>query len=174
MPLSPPAVLVIMGVSGCGKTSVAEALAQTLHWPFQEGDALHPAANVAKMRAGTPLNDDDRRPWLDLVAGWIGEKLAASEHGIITCSALKRVYRERIAGGRPGVYFIYLRAARSVLEEHVRQRHHEFMPTTLLDSQLDTLEEPRPDEPVLTVEVTHTVEHTVESALRCLKAVDLT
>lgn len=163
-----PRVLVIMGVSGSGKSTVAERLALQLGWPFQEGDALHPAANVAKMRSGVPLNDDDRKPWLALIAQWIDARLAAGEPGIVTCSALKRVYRNVIIGDRPGVQLVYLHGDRATLTEHLQGRHHEYMPPTLLDSQLATLEEPHADEHVIEVDIAGTVDHTVAEIIRRL------
>jgi carbohydrate kinase (thermoresistant glucokinase family) len=164
-----PLVLVLMGVSGSGKSTIAEQLAQHLGWMFQEGDALHPAANVEKMRAGIPLNDEDRAPWLAVIAKWIDARLATDEHGVITCSALKRAYRDIIIGKRPGVQLIYLHGDRLTLEQHIRSRHHEFMPTTLLDSQLATLEEPGADECMIEVDVASSVEHTVAEILRQLE-----
>jgi gluconokinase len=168
-----PLVLVIMGVSGSGKSTVAEQLAKRLGWMFQEGDALHPAANIEKMRAGKPLNDEDRAPWLKIIAQWIDARLAAGEHGVVTCSALKRVYRDMIIGDRPGVQLIYLHGDRSTLEQHINARHHAFMPPTLLDSQLATLEEPGPDERVIEVDVAGTVEHTVAELLHRLESPEL-
>ena len=165
-----PLVLVIMGVSGSGKSTVAQALAQRLGWMFEEGDSLHPPANVAKMREGIPLMDSDRAPWLAKVAQWVDDRVKAGEHGIITCSALKRAYRTQIAGGHAEVTLIYLHADRAVLQQHVDARHHEFMPTTLLDSQLQTLERPGADEPVIAVDVGGTVEQTVAEVLRQIGA----
>jgi len=163
-----PQVLVLMGVSGSGKTTVAERLAARLGWTFQEGDALHPASNVEKMRAGQALTDEDRAPWLATIAAWIDGQIQAGQHGIITCSALKRSYRDLIANGRPGVQVVYLHADRASLEQHVRGRHHEFMPTTLLDSQLATLQEPTPDEHAIQVEVSGPVDETVNDIVRQL------
>ena len=160
-----PLVLVVMGVSGSGKSTIAEQLATRLGWCFQEGDALHPAANVAKMRAGQPLSDEDRAPWLELIAHWIDERLASGQHGVITCSALKRSYRSMIIGDRSGVRLIYLHGDRATLEQHVNARHHDFMPTSLLDSQLATLEEPDPHEDIIEVDVAGTIEHTVTALL---------
>ena len=156
-----PLVLVIMGVSGSGKTTVAEKLAEQLGWPFQEGDALHPAANVEKMRHGTPLTDEDRAPWLAVIADWVSHRVSAGEHGIITCSGLKRAYRDQITAGHQQVALIYLHGDRLTLEQHIQTRHHAFMPAALLDSQLATMEAPSPDEHVLQVEVDETVEQTV-------------
>lgn len=146
-------VLVVMGVSGCGKTAVAAALVARLHWTLQ-GDRLHPPANVEKMRAGTPLTDADRWPWLDRVAAWINARRAAGEDAIVTCSALKRAYRDRIIGARPDVRLVYLHGDRALLAARVAARHHEYMPASLLDSQLATLEPPGPDERPIALDVT--------------------
>ncbi len=158
-----------MGVSGSGKTTVAEHVAEQLGWMFQEGDLLHPAANVAKMASGQPLDDADRAPWLAIIAQWVEARLAAGQNGIVTCSALKRDYRRQIGNGKPGVQFVYLYGDRATLEAHVRSRHHEFMPATLLASQLATLEEPAPDEHIITVDVGATVEQTVATVIAQLQ-----
>ena len=163
-------VAVIMGVSGSGKTTIAKRVAEELGWQFQEGDALHPAANVAKMAAGKPLTDKDRAPWLVIIAKWINDRLAAGENGLVTCSALKRSYREQIGNGKPGVQIVYLHGDRATLDAHVHGRHHEFMPATLLDSQLATLEEPGPDEHVIEVDVGGTVDRTAREVVRQLRA----
>lgn len=160
--------MVVMGVSGSGKTTVAERVAASLGWMFQEGDKLHPAANVAKMASGHPLDDADRAPWLAIIAEWIDARLRTGQDAIITCSALKRSYREQIGNGKPGVQIVYLHGDRATLEAHINGRHHEYMPATLLDSQLATLEEPVPDEHVITVEVDGTIEHTVAEVIRQL------
>ncbi len=161
-------VVIVMGVSGSGKTTVAQHVATTLGWMFQEGDALHPAANVAKMAAGVALTDADRAPWLAVVAGWIDARLQAGQDGVITCSALKRTYRDSIGNGKPGVQIVYLHGDRATLEAHVQGRHHEYMPATLLESQLATLEEPAADEHVIEVDVGGTVAHTVDEVVRRL------
>ncbi len=161
-------VLVVMGVSGSGKTTVAEKLAARLRWPFQEGDALHPPANVAKMHGGTPLTDEDRWPWLDRIAAWIDARLAEGEHGILTCSALKRSYRQRIIGGRSGVRLVYLWGERDLLAARIGARHGHFMPPTLLDSQLATLEPPGADERPITVHVGPAPEVLVEQIVTAL------
>ena len=148
-----PVVLVLMGVSGCGKTTVAQILAERLHWPCEEGDALHPPANVAKMHAGHPLDDDDRAPWLAKVADWVDAQLDAGRSGIITCSALKRSYRALIDRRGAGVEFVYLHGSRELIASRLAGRHGHFMPSSLLDSQFATLEEPGPDEPALRVEI---------------------
>ena len=142
-------VLVVMGVSGCGKSTVAGILAGQLEWDLAEGDDLHPAANVAKMASGTPLTDDDRWPWLDLVADWITRRTGAGVPGIITCSALKRAYRDKLAG--PNVVFVHLAGDRDVIGQRLNARMDHFMPPALLDSQIATLEPPQPDERALTV-----------------------
>jgi ribose 5-phosphate isomerase A len=148
---SPP-ILVIMGVSGVGKSTVARELAARLGWAFEEGDALHPEANVAKMHAGIPLTDADRQPWLERVAAWIDHQRAKKQPGIISCSALKRSYRQIIVGDRPEVRLVYLRGGRDLLAEHLAGRHGHFMPPSLLQSQIDTLEEPDPGEDPLTID----------------------
>lgn len=131
-------VVVVMGVSGVGKTTVGALLAERLGWAFEEGDALHPEANVAKMAAGEPLTDDDRRPWLELVAAWIEARTAAGEPGVITCSALKRVYRDVLR--RTGVVFVHLTGPDAITAERLAGRRGHFMPPSLLASQLSTLE----------------------------------
>jgi gluconokinase len=142
-----PLTLVVMGVSGVGKTSVAHALVERTGWVFQEGDDLHPAANRAKMAAGTPLDDDDRWPWLRRVASWIGEQEAAGRGAVVTCSALRRSYRDLLADGHPSVRFVHLLASEEVVGARASHRHHEYMPPALLRSQLDTLEPLADDEP---------------------------
>jgi carbohydrate kinase (thermoresistant glucokinase family) len=141
-----PLIAVVMGVSGSGKTTIGRVLARRLGWQFQEGDALHPPENVAKMRAGHPLDDDDRAPWLAAVAARIDAWLAADSSGVVTCSALKRRYREIVVGDRQGVRLVYLEAPREVLAQRLAGRRRHFMPAALLDSQLATLEPPAPDE----------------------------
>ena len=148
-----PIVLVLMGVSGCGKTTVAQILAQRLHWAFKEGDALHPQANVDKMAAGHALDDADRAPWLALIADWVEARLDAGECGVITCSSLKRAYRELIGRRGAGVEFVYLHGSRELIASRLADRHGHFMPTSLLDSQFATLEEPAADEPAIRVEI---------------------
>lgn len=149
-PVNAP-VVVVMGVSGSGKSSIGEALAARLHWAFQEGDALHPAANIAKMSAGIALTDVDRWPWLDAIADWIGARLHAGEAGVVTCSALRRIYRDRLRQAGAGVRFVYPEVARAELERRMRTRQH-FMPPSLLDSQLLTLEPPTADEQAIVLD----------------------
>ena len=166
--MTAPTVLVIMGVSGCGKTSVAMELVARLGWVFQEGDALHPPANVEKMRSGMPLTDDDRWPWLDRVAAWIDARRAAEGSGIITCSALKRAYRDRIIGARTGVRLVYLHGDRALLAARVAARKHEYMPASLLDSQLATLEPPGADERPISLDVIAPPEALAKAAIAAL------
>ncbi|HEY4268159.1 MAG TPA: gluconokinase [Galbitalea sp.] len=148
-----PVVLVLMGVSGCGKSTVAALLAGELGWPFEEGDSLHPQANIEKMAAGHPLDDEDRWPWLEKVAEWVEECLDRGSNGIITCSSLKRSYRDIIDRRGHGVEFVYLAGSKELIGERLAARHGHFMPPSLLDSQFATLEEPAADEPSIRVEV---------------------
>jgi gluconokinase len=145
-------VLVVMGVSGVGKTTLAEALAQRLGWVFKEGDELHPAANIAKMKAGHPLDDADRGPWLDAIGAWIDQRLGEGQSGVITCSALKRAYRDRLDAGRPQVSFVFMKLDRDAVAERIAGRKGHFMPPSLLASQFADLEPPAPDEPVIVVD----------------------
>ncbi|GAA1833463.1 gluconokinase [Pseudonocardia ailaonensis] len=138
-----------MGVSGAGKSTVAEALVRRTGWAFAEGDDLHPEANRRRMAAGHPLTDDDRWPWLRRIADWIGAQESASRDGVVTCSALRRAYREVLTAGHPSVRFVYLAVGHAELEGRLGRRTGHYMPAALLQSQLDTLEEPGPDEPVI-------------------------
>jgi carbohydrate kinase (thermoresistant glucokinase family) len=151
--------IVVMGVSGCGKSSVGLALSEALGARFIDGDDLHPEANKAKMAAGIPLNDDDRRPWLDLV----GEALAES-NTVVACSALKRVYRERILAAAPGTFFVHLNGARELLAQRMGARPDHFMPVSLLDSQLNTLELLGADEPGVMLDIALPVDQLVAAA----------
>ena len=159
-------VLVVMGVTGTGKSTVAGLLAGHLGWELQEGDDLHPPANVTKMSEGIPLTDEDRWPWLEVVAGWIDGQIADGAPGIVTCSALKRAYRDRLR--RPNVIFVHLSGTREVIASRLAARRDHFMPTTLLDSQLNTLEMPGDDEQVITVDVAATPAEQVAQVLHGL------
>lgn len=145
--------VVVMGVSGCGKTTVAEGLSEALGWPFAEGDQFHPQANLDKMAAGTPLDDDDRRPWLQTLADWIAGQQAHGRSTVLACSALKRSYRDLLRTGAPRVRLVHLHGAREVFEERLSVRAGHFFPAALLDSQLSTLEPLGPDEDGVVVEV---------------------
>jgi carbohydrate kinase (thermoresistant glucokinase family) len=139
-------VVVVMGVSGSGKTTIAKDLANRVHWQALEGDTLHPPANVAKMKAGTPLDDSDRWPWLHAIAASIDAWRAAGTSGVVACSALKRAYRDILIGSRPDVVLIYLQGSRDLIGDRIAARRGHFMPPALLDSQFGTLEEPGDDE----------------------------
>lgn len=140
--------IVLMGVSGAGKSSVMEALHERLPTAaIAEGDDFHPASNVEKMRSGHPLTDADRRPWLDAIAHWIGQQEAARRNAIVACSALKHEYRERLRDGHPSVWFAHLVAPREVLRRRMATRRGHFMPRSLIDSQLETLQDLGADKP---------------------------
>ncbi|WP_244607280.1 gluconokinase [Bosea sp. CS1GBMeth4] len=165
----PPAVVVVMGVASSGKTSLGERLAERLGWPFRDADTFHPPANVAKMSAGIPLTDEDRKPWLAAIAAWIDGLRASGGNGIVTCSALKKAYRDVIVGGRPDVALVYLRGSRELIGQRMAARQHHFMPPSLLDSQFATLEEPGADEKPLVVQVEASKEAIVEQVVRKLR-----
>jgi gluconokinase len=135
-------VIVVMGVTASGKSTLAQALSRALGWPIYEGDDFHPPENVEKMRRGMPLDDRDRAPWLDALHGVIRKTLEAGQHAIITCSALRKAYRERLHRGLTRVHFIHLAVPKDALQERLRERTNHFMPPSLLDSQLATLEPP--------------------------------
>ena len=145
--------IVVMGVSGCGKTTVASRLARRLQWDFVEADTFHPAANVEKMRAGIPLGDDDRWPWLDAIAAWIDAARAKGRPCIVACSALKRSYRERLAHGHGDVRFVYLRGSFETVAARMVGRTGHYMPASLLQSQYQTLEEPGADENAIVLSI---------------------
>ncbi|MBY3348703.1 gluconokinase [Rhizobium laguerreae] len=167
--------IIVMGVSGCGKSSVGEKLAEALHLAFVEGDALHPAANVEKMSKGIPLTDEDRMPWLDRIGEDIKASLEKSEGIIVSCSALKRLYRDRLratAGGN--LFFVYLEGSRALLMKRMAERKGHFMPASLLDSQLATLEVPTGEQGVVTVDIDDTVEGIAATALKGLASLGIT
>lgn len=160
MTLRPDLRVVIMGVSGCGKSSVGEGLAARLGIPYRDGDDLHPPANVEKMRAGTPLSDEDRWPWLDRVAG----VLATSAPVIVGCSALRRAYRNRLRAGAGGtVQFIHLTGSRDLIAGRMAARTGHYMPPSLLDSQFAALEPPGPDE-ALAVDINQPLDAIISAA----------
>jgi gluconokinase len=154
-------ILIVMGVSGSGKTTIATALAQHLGWPFKDGDELHPPSNIAKMHAGHPLDDSDRWPWLAQIAEWIDAWRAVGSCGVITCSALKRRYRAFLTKGRGEVRIIYLHGDMALIATRLAARSDHFMPSGLLASQFAALEEPAPDEHAIRVEVDQPVSETV-------------
>lgn len=145
--------IVVMGVSGAGKSTVAEKLAVRLDWPLIEGDSLHPPANIAKMSQGIPLDDDDRLPWLKAIAARIDTARQAHRPIIVTCSALKRSYRETLEDGHDDVGFVYLQGSKELIAQRLAARTNHFMPPGLLDSQFATLQEPSPDEPSIDVAI---------------------
>jgi carbohydrate kinase (thermoresistant glucokinase family) len=150
----------MMGVTGSGKSTVACLLADRLDWPFEEGDDLHPEANVKKMAQGHPLTDEDRWPWLARVRAWIDERVAAGEPGIITCSALKRSYRDVLRNEH--VLFVYLAGTREQLLIRLRARQGHFMPVSLLDSQLADLEPPGADEQAIRIDISESAQQQAE------------
>jgi gluconokinase len=144
-------ILIVAGVSGSGKTTVGALLAGRLGWRFADADAFHPAANIAKMRAGIPLTDADRGPWLQAITAWMDERIARDEPAVITCSALKRAYRDALLGGRPQAQMIFLSVDREEAARRLAARHGHFFPAGLLSSQFDALEPPQPGEARVTV-----------------------
>jgi carbohydrate kinase (thermoresistant glucokinase family) len=165
---APPTVVVVMGVSGAGKTTVGRALAARLGWTFQEGDDFHGPANVAKMAAGQPLDDADRAPWLARVEAWIGGQLAAGRSGIIACSALKLAYRSAIVAGRDGVILVYLKGAEGLVAQRIERRRGHFMPPSLLASQFATLEPPDASEHPIVADVAQPVDAQVDTIVEAL------
>ncbi len=160
--------LIVMGVAGSGKTTIAKALAARLGWRFEDGDVFHPASNVEKMRSGRALTDEDRWPWLRAIAAEVDRTRQARGHIVIACSALKRVYRDILIGKRTGVRLIYLKGSRDLVLQRLRARRGHFMPPELLDSQFATLEEPRAKEDAIVVDVTPTVDAIVDDIVRQL------
>ena len=146
-----PQVLLLMGVSGSGKTAIGALLAGKLGWAYAEADDFHSPANVAKMAAGHPLTDEDRWPWLQAIGAWIDGQLARGAPGVVTCSALKRAYRDVLR--RPGVTLVYLHGSRELIAERMAARHGHFFKPAMLDSQFAALEEPSPDEGILSVPI---------------------
>jgi carbohydrate kinase (thermoresistant glucokinase family) len=149
----PAAVLVVMGVSSSGKTTIATLLAERLHWDLADADAFHSAANVRKMASGIALTDEDRWPWLRAIAAWIDTVRGAGRHGVVGCSTLKRSYRDILIGDRKDVRLIYLKGDIDLIAHRMKLRHGHFMPPALLRSQFDTLEEPTPDEHPIVVSI---------------------
>ena len=154
-----------MGVSGCGKTTIATRLAERLGWRFAEADMFHAPSSIEKMRSGIPLNDDDRWPWLQSIAAWIDGARRGGTRGVVTCSALKRSYRELIVGERPDVALVYLKGDYALIEKRLAARAHEYMPATLLRSQFDTLEEPVPGENAIVVAIDGSPDEIVETII---------
>ena len=163
-----PVIVIVAGVSGCGKTTVGALLAGQLGWEFADADDFHPEANVAKMRAGIPLTDADREPWLRSVGRWMDTEIAAGRSAVVACSALKRAYRDLLLDGRPSAVMAFLMVSREELDRRLLARTGHFFPEKLLDSQLATLEPPQPDERVVTVTAETSPVRTAASVIAAL------
>jgi gluconokinase len=161
-------IIIVMGVSGSGKTTVGAMLAGRLGWKYAEADAFHPAANIEKMATGHPLTDEDRKPWLAAIGAWIDEQTAHGQRGVVSCSALKRQYRDQLRAGRPQVRVVYLHGSRELIATRLAARHGHFFTTAMLDSQFAALEEPTPDEGVLIISIGGTPKEIVEDILTAL------
>lgn len=165
---APPHAIITVGVSGSGKTTVAEALAERLRWSFVDGDAFHPAANVEKMRSGTPLTDEDRWPWLKAIAAEIARRRAADDRVVIACSALKRAYRNILVDGHSDVLLVHMKGSRELIMSRLAPRQGHYFPASLLDSQLATLEEPDASENALSILIDKDVGSIVDEIVAAL------
>ncbi|MFD7168340.1 gluconokinase [Streptomyces violascens] len=165
--MNSPLTVVVMGVAGTGKTTIGPLVAARLGVPYAEGDDFHPAANVAKMSAGIPLDDEDRRPWLDAIGAWAHGR--AGLGGVVSSSALKRDYRDRLRAAAPGLVFLHLTGDRALIEQRMAERTGHFMPAALLDSQYTTLQPLGPDEAGVAVDVSGTPEDIAERAAAALR-----
>ena len=163
-----PCALIVMGVSGSGKSTIAERLAARLGWRFEDGDKYHPPANVTKMSAGHPLNDEDRWPWLQAIADEIDRTCKAGDHAVVACSALKRVYRDILVHGRGDVRIVFLNGTQDLIANRLAARKGHFMPPGLLTSQFKTLEPPKPGERPIIVSIDASVEAIVDDIIRQL------
>jgi gluconokinase len=164
-----PTILVVMGVSGSGKTTIGTQLALALRWDFEDADWFHPTRNIDKMHAGIPLTDEDRAPWLIAIADFIDEARVAGHHTVVTCSALKRRYRAVIVDNRPDVRLIYLKGDKELIGRRIATRHEHFMPASLLQSQFDALEAPGADENPIVVSIAPRPREIVADILDALK-----
>ncbi len=171
---TPPSlrVILLMGVAGSGKSTLGETLAQEFSWPYRDADDFHPQANIDKMSRGEALNDDDRWPWLDAIAAWIDERRMQDQRGIVSCSALKKVYRDRLLTGRSDVRLVYLSGSKETIGRRMSLREGHFMPTVLLDSQFATLEEPSSDEHPIVVPIDTTPRRIAEAILASFAQMD--
>ena len=165
-----PAAIIVMGVSGSGKSTIGALLAEALGWPFADADGFHPAANVAKMAAGQPLTDADRWPWLDAIAAHIGAARGTGQPVVVACSALRRAYRERLRAGLSDLIFLHLAGAPAVIAERQAARQGHFMPPSLMASQFATLEDPAAEADAVTVSVSASLHEVVATALEQLAA----
>ena len=161
-------VIMLMGVAGSGKSTIGGLLSERLGWPFRDADSFHPRANVEKMKSGTPLTDEDRRPWLEAIAAYMDERLGQGQSAIVSCSALRRAYREVLTRGRPGVMLVHLAGSKELIGSRLSARRGHFMPPALLDSQFATLEAPAPEEGVLTMAVDEPPERIAERIVAAL------
>ena len=163
-----PLVMVLMGVSGSGKSTIGAALSERLGWSFRDADSFHPPANIAKMSSGVPLNDDDRWPWLRAIAAEIDRVCQAGEHAVIACSALKRAYRDILVHGRKDVRIVFLDGSQQLIASRLAKRTGHFMPPDLLPSQFRTLERPTVDENPVTVSIDAPVDKIIDDIVRKL------
>ncbi|HVY14282.1 MAG TPA: gluconokinase [Rhodopila sp.] len=159
---------VVMGVSGCGKTTIAAGIARATGWELLEGDAFHPTANIAKMKAGVPLTDEDRWPWLRAIAARAGELRVQGRSCVVACSALKKSYRDVLLGDRADTNLVYLRGSHALIAERLARRRNHFMPPGLLESQFATLEEPGPEEDPIIADIDATPEAITASVMASL------
>jgi len=165
---TPPMVIVLMGVSSSGKSTIGLKLAELLRWPFRDADSFHPPANIAKMSRGIPLEDSDRWPWLDAIAAWIDAQLEQGQSGLVSCSALKRSYRRRLVRDRTDVRLVYLQGSFELISERMQRRSDHFMPVSLLKNQFDILEAPAADENALVVSIAQPAERVAETIIAAL------
>ncbi|MFI1469789.1 gluconokinase [Streptomyces wuyuanensis] len=168
--MSTPHVVVVMGVAGTGKTTIGPLIAEKLGVPYAEGDDFHPADNIAKMSAGIPLDDADREPWLDAIGRWAHGR--AGLGGVVSCSALKRIYRDRLRAAAPDVEFLHLTGDRALIERRMTERKGHFMPTALLDSQFATLQPLQDDEAGVAVDVSGSPQEITERAVAALRRLE--
>lgn len=162
-------IVVVAGVSGSGKTTVGAMLAGRLGWAFADGDSFHPAANIARMRAGVPLTDADRGPWLAAIATWMDDRIAAGESAVVACSALRRAYRQMLVRDRPQIRLVFLEVSHDTGAARLTARHGHFFPEQLLDSQFADLESPRPAEGALVVPAQADPAHIVRQIIQGLR-----
>ena len=166
-----PHGLVMMGVSSSGKSTLAEAFAERFGWTYRDGDSFHSPENVAKMRAGTPLTDEDRWPWLRSIAAWLVENRKAGRHAVVASSALKRAYRDILVGGEPDeVRIVFLEGSRQLIGARMAKRKNHYMPESLLDSQFAALEPPGPDERPITIPIDGTPDDMLAALVAALEA----